>query len=237
MRLIILLAALTLTGVAQADTTATYGNPAGTFSMTARIASNGDIRGDVPGRTYYFVAGKDFFVDRTDKGAIVMRLDDIGTVMTERWAELSAKMGIPSFTPPPMTLVRRGTISINKWTGDAYYMQVNGQTSPQPWAVISHDPALVELGKAMERQFAKSEMMMGQVMKGHGPTWNMTHVLSLGAPISFAGAELQSVSFEPIPKAEFVLPAEPVSIDEVRKRMGPVQPMSIDEVRKRMGQH
>jgi hypothetical protein len=220
MRPVVFLASLALTSAAHADTTAIYGNPAAKFTMTVKIASNGDIRGDVPGRTYYFVGGKDYFADRTDTGVVVMSLDDMVKVMTEQFAQQSAKLGISSFTPPPLTLVRKGTVSINKWSGDAYYMQAaNGKRSPQPVAVISHDPSLTDLGKAMERQYEKSEMMMGQVMKGHAPTSNMDQVLRCGTPISFAGAELQSVGFDPIAKEEFVLPAQPAAIDEVRKRM------------------
>jgi hypothetical protein len=220
MRSIVLLATLALADAAHADTTAIYGNPAAKFTMTVKIASNGDIRGEVPGRTYYFVGGKDYFADRTDSGFVVMRLDDMVKVMTEQFAEQSAKLGIPSFTPPPLTLVRKGTVSINKWSGEAYYMQAaNGQMSPRPMAVISHDPSLTDLGKAMERQYEKSEIMMSQVMKGHAPTSNMKQVLSSGAAISFAGADLQSVSFDPIPKDEFDLPAQPAPIDEVRKRV------------------
>jgi len=220
MRRIVFLVPLALASAAQADTTATYGNPAAKFSMTIKIASNGDIRGEVPGRTYYFVGGNDYFADRTDTGVIVMRLDDMAKVMAEKFAEMSAKMGMPSYSPPPMTLVQKGTVAISKWSGDAYFMQApNGQVSPRPVAVISHDPSLAELGRAMARQYAKSEMMMGQVMAGHLPSSNMDQVLGSGAPISFAGADLQSVSFDPIPRDEFVLPAQPVPLDEVRKRM------------------
>lgn len=198
---ILLLILLALGSTAHADTTAVYGNAAAKFTMTVKIASDGDIRVEVPGRTYFFVGGKDYFADRTNSGVVVMRLDDMVKVMAEEVAQQSAKLGIPSFTPPPLTLVRKNMVSINKWSGDAYYMQAaNGQMSPQPVTVISHDPSLAELGKAMERQYEKSEMMMGQVMQGHLPSTNMDQVLSSGAPISFAGAELQSVSFEPIPR-------------------------------------
>jgi hypothetical protein len=220
MRLFVLLAFLAFASAAHADTTAIYGNAAAKFTMTVKIASNGDIRGEVPGRTYYFVGGKDYFADRTDTGVVVMRLEDMAKVMTEQFAQQSAKLGTPSFSPPPLTLVRKGTVYVNKWSGDAYYMQAaNGQVSPRLVAVISHDASLTELGKAMERQYGKSEMMMGQVTKGRAPTLNMDQVLNSGAPISFGGAELQSVSFDPIPKDEFMLPAQPVPIDEVRKRM------------------
>jgi hypothetical protein len=220
MRSFVLLASLAFASAAYADTTAIYGNAAAKFIMTVKIASNGDIRGEVPGRTYYFVGGKDYFADRTDTGVALMRLEDMARVMAEQFAKQSAKLGIPSFNPPPLTLVRRGTVSINKWSGDAYYMQAaNGQVSARPVAVISHDTSLTELGKAMKRQYEKSEMMTGQVAPGHVPTSNMDQVLNSGAPISFAGAELQSVSFDPIPKDEFILPARPAPIDEVRMRM------------------
>ena len=221
MRSIVVLASLALASAAHADTTAICGNAASKFTMTVKIASNGDIRAEVPGRTYYFVGGKDYFADRTETGVVVMSLDDMVKVMTDQFAEQSAKLGIPSFTPPPLTLVHKGTVSINKWSGDAYYMQAaSGQMSPRSVAVISHDPSLAQLGKAMERQYEKSEMMMGQVMKGgHARTSNMVQVLSSGATISFAEAELQSVSFDPIPKDELALPAQPAPIAEVQKRM------------------
>lgn len=172
--------------------------------------------GTVPGREYYFVGGKDYFVDRTASGSVVMRLEDVEKVM----AEQAAKLGFSSFRSPPLTLVQRGTVSINKWSGEAFYLQTsNGQVSSRPVTVISHDPSLAQLGKAMQRQMATSEMMMSQITNGHAPQSNMDQVLSSGAPISFAGAELQAVSFNPIPQEEFNLPSQPVPIEQVRERM------------------
>lgn len=221
MRSLAILASLAVASAAHADTTAIYGNAAAKFTMTVKVASNGDIRGEVPGRTYYFVGGKDYFADQTAAGVVVMRVDDMVTVMSEQFAQATAKLGTPSFSPPPMTVVPKGTVSVQKWSGTAYYLQLpNGQLSPQPVAIVSQDPSLAELGKAMQRQFAKSQMMMGQVTGGRAATSNMDQVLGLGAPISFAGAQLQSVGFDPIPKDQFVLPAQPASIDEVRKHMG-----------------
>jgi hypothetical protein len=190
--------------------------------MTVKIASNGDLRGDVAGditgmatgRTYYFVGGQDYFIDVS--GTVVMRSEDIERVL----AEQADKLDFSSFRAPPLKLVRKGTVSIKRWSGDAYYMQApSGQLSPRPVTVISHDPSLAQLGKAMARQFAASERMISQITKGHAPMSNMEQVLSSGAPISFAGAELQSVSFDAIPKEEFALPSQPAALDEVRKKM------------------
>src|SRR4030095_1640524 len=107
MRWILLLASIVFASAAHADTTAVYGNAAAGISMTIKIASNGDIRGEVPGRTYYFVGGKDYFAEPTDTGVIVMTLDDMSKVMTERFAEMTAKMGIPKFSPPALVLVQK----------------------------------------------------------------------------------------------------------------------------------
>jgi hypothetical protein len=224
MRRLFILVPIAFASTAQADTTASYAGPGSVCSMNIEISSNGDLRGEmkgsapgmVPGRAYYFVGGHDYFVDPGDNGGVVMRLEDMAKVL----AEQADKTGFSSFQAPTLTLVRRGTVSINKWSGDAYYMQApNGQVSPRPVAVISHDPSLAELGKAMARQFATSETMMSQLMNGHALMSNMDQVLGSGAPISFAGAELQSVTFEPIAKEQFKLPSLPVRIDEVRKRM------------------
>ena len=209
-----------LTGAARADTTAVYGTANGKFSMTIKIASNGDIHGEVPGTNYYFVGGTDYFVDRSASGVMVMRLDDVAKVMSERYVEMAAKIGTTSPTPPIITLVRKGDASIKQWSGEAYYMQSKtGQTSPRPVAVISHTASLAELGRAMQRQFEKSEVLMSQISGGRAPTSNLNEILRSGAPISFANAELQTVSFDPIPKSEFVLPARPASLEDVRKHI------------------
>jgi hypothetical protein len=223
MRLPLIIVALSLASAARADTIAIYASPADVCSMTVKIASNGDVRADVTGnipgvvtgRTHYFVGGRDYFVD---DGPVVMRLEDIEKVLGEQIGNL----GHSSFPAPSLTLVPRGAVSINKWSGDAYYMQASGgQLSARPVTVISHDPSLAQLGRAMARQFATSEKMMSQITDGHAPKTNMDQVLSSGAPISFAGAELQAVTFGVIPKEDFNLPGPPASLDEVRKRMTP----------------
>lgn len=216
MRNILLGAALMMASSAQADTIATYRNAAANFSMTVEIASNGDIRARTAKRTYYFVGGKDYFVDRDDSGVIVMRVDDIATLMAEQFS----KLGDPRSGSATQNLVRKGDASIGKWTGEAYYGQVaDGRLSAKPVVVISREPALTQLGKALARQYAKSVGLLDKVT-GRPRISNMYQILSSGAPISLAGAELESVTFEPIPKSEFDLPAPPASTDQIRKHEG-----------------
>jgi hypothetical protein len=216
---IVFLALLALASSAHADTTAIYANAAAKVSMTIETASNGNVREVMAHHAYYFVGGKDYVADWTDTGVIVMRVDGLAKLMAEKLAR-AAEMGIAPVSPAPMVVMHKGSVAIGKWNGDAYYVQAaNGQLSDRPVTVISHDPSLAELGRALKRQYAKSEMMMGHDIKGHAPMSNMGQVLSSGTPISFDGADLQSVSFDPIPKREFVLPARPVSIDVLRRSM------------------
>ena len=67
MKPLFILVALGLASAAQADTTAIHASPGDFCSMNVKIASNGDLKseikgntpGEVPGRAYYSVGGKD----------------------------------------------------------------------------------------------------------------------------------------------------------------------------------
>jgi hypothetical protein len=72
----------------------------------------------------------------------------------------------------------------------------------------------------MAYQFNMSVGMMGQVLGDTNPWKGMQDILKTGAPIVFTGLQLDTVNHDPIPAARFVLPAEPLKIDGVRKTMG-----------------
>lgn len=212
---------------ALADLTAKYAKPGTSFVMTVEIASNGDTRGDAgqPGVSFITRDGHGYFLKATPAGTAVMRVEDMGTVMSEQMAKLD-----PQFRAemqqhvPVIKLVEKGAMTINGRTGTAYFMQAdNGSLSPTPWAVISKDPALAPLGSVMARQFEMSMATMSATM-GTAPFANMLAVLKTGAPISFAGADLQSVDGSPIPSSHFELPEKPESLDRVRQLMSPTPP-------------
>jgi hypothetical protein len=213
-----------LSSPAFADLTAKYAKPGTGFSMTVEIASNGDVRGDAgqPGQSFLTLNGHGYFLKSTPTGTAVMRIEDMGIVMAEQMAKLNPEFRAQMQQHAPVIkLVEKGTMTINGRTGVAYFMQAdNGALSSMPLAVISKDPALAALGTAMAHQFEMSMTTMSATM-GTTPFANMLAILKMGTPISFAGAELQSVDLEPIPTSHFDLPAKPASLDEVRQLMAP----------------
>jgi hypothetical protein len=168
----------------------------------------GIVRG---GETYMIQPGADGKV-------IVIRMTDAAAVMKEFFA---AHMG--DFPTPPdevlegPNLVERGTMTVNGRVGKAFY---DGKDRSRPVTIISTDPDLAELGDAMRRQFGHSMQMMGSV---GFPTMggSMEAVLAQGTPLTFGGADLQTVKHNPIPPERFVLPAEPATLDQVRVLLAP----------------
>lgn len=218
-----LLIVAALPTVALADMTAIYAAPKAPFKMTVEVATNGDVRGDVgkPGQSYITRDGHGYFLKAGPKGMKVMRIEDMGTVMAEQMSKLDPNFRAQMGQAPVLKLVPRGSVTIGGRTGTAYFMQAqDGSLSPFPWAVISADPKLAPLDAAMEHQFEMSMTTMSSTM-GTAPFANMLAVLKTGTPILFAGAELQSVSFDPVPSSHFELPAKPETIEGVRAIMMP----------------
>lgn len=222
-RVLSILIATALPTAAMADMTAIYAAPKAAFKMTVEVATNGDVRGDVgrPGQSYITRDGHGYFLKAGPNGMEVMRIEDMGTVMAEQMAKLAPNFRSQIGQAPVLKLVAKGSVTISQRTGTAYFMTAqDGSLSPFPWAVISTDPKLAPLGAAMAHQFEMSMTTMSSTM-GTAPFANMLAVLKTGTPILFAGAELQSVSFDPVPSSHFELPATPETLDSVRSIMMP----------------
>jgi len=216
---------LALPGGAHADMTAVYGMAGGTVPfLTLEIAANGDIYGTMISGSNTFIVRHDghaFTILKTPDGmTVVSRVEDIATVMTEQAAKFGPDLREQMAKhAADVTLVPNGTQTINGRTGEAYFMKLaDGKTSDQPWAVISHDPKLAPLATAMADQFAISMKLMGSLLPS-AAFQSMLGVLRKGAPIQMTGMTLLSVTDKPISPSEFVLPAAPQTLDQVRRRM------------------
>jgi len=209
---------------ALADTTAVYGSPRPGFSMTVEINDNGDLRGEIAGQPHYFIkrAGELFLIEKTEAGRRVTRFTDLKTAMLEQMPKLLPRM--PSGAAdglPRMDLVPRGEVVVNGRRGKAYFdTSGEGELYPEPVVVISDDPALAELGKALAAQYAFSTLLIGEWL-GQVPAFisQTQRILESGAPLRFANMELKSVSAAPIDPDRFTLPGLPETLDQVRERL------------------
>lgn len=217
-------ASLSLSSPAFADMTATYVGTNVGVTMKIEIASNGDVRGATSSPNAYFITheGKGYVVQATFDGPAVMRVEDMATVLTEQIEKFAPELKLKEIDAPNLALTKGGVVTVRGRQGVAYFMGDRAKTFPdaQPVVVVSTDPALAPLASAMEYQFTMSITMMGRALGPVNPFSGMQAVLKTGAPIVFSGMELDTVSYEAIPASRFVLPAEPLSLEDVRKNMG-----------------
>ncbi len=237
---------------AEADTTAVYAarDRSLRLSMTVEIADNGSVRYQMSaGRTYGLVLSDvDYFVTVDPKGPLVDRVNDLVAAQKEAMAALmptlrhDAKPAGPKLVPIGVTTIngrtgkaygyRRGTTpepgpSLNPNLGTvtsrpATESEVK-RASANPVVVISDDPDLAPLGKVMAHQFNKSVAMLSRMMGGApGMIDEMQAILRTGAPLSFAGLELQSVNHAAIDPKRFELPAQPETLNQIRERLKPL---------------
>ena len=210
---------------ASADITANYVGPNAALSMKVEIASNGDVRGATSNPNSYFITrdGHGYIVQASFNGPAVMRVEDMATVMAEQMKKMMPKTPADADKNMPVfVLTKGGAVTIRGRQGIAYYMSSKISRSPteRPFFVISTDPKLAPLGLAMQRQFDMSVSMMGHMFGKTNPFKPMQDVLKTGTPLVFTGMELDTINNDPIPAARFVLPAEPLALEGVRKNMG-----------------
>jgi hypothetical protein len=228
-RLLIGLCLLLFASPAHADMTAIYKSPSKTFdmTMTVEIADDGRVRYQMSvGNTYGLVIDDiDYFVQVDPQGPIVQRVSDLMTVQKEAIAGFLDKVPQPPKNEGP-ELIEVGKVTIHGREGRAYiYTSQRGSKGAAPVAVISDDPNLAPLGRVMANQFSKSMTMMGG-MVGHAPSMatEMDKILHTGTAISFSGMELTTVNDAKIDPKRFDLPAEPLTLDQIRQRMKPLPP-------------
>jgi hypothetical protein len=203
-------AALLLAGCSKApeDVTASYamgGRPAG---MTVKAAGNGDARVDMMGSTLIHHDGADYLVSQDSQGSFAAKVDDFVALSVEA---IKAR----GFTPPPRPAepdydVTKGaaeTIAGEK--GDLWTVAPKGDAAgPKIQAVISTDPALVNVGKAVAMQNKLTTGGMAELRGGIGKLEkSVQDMLGKGAMLRFGDeVKLEKVTKGPLPAADFALP-------------------------------
>jgi hypothetical protein len=213
---------LGLAGAARADMTAKYAAPHMPVATVVEIASNGDVRAEHAYSTHYSLTrdGHDYVVLREASGPFVARIEDLSAAVTQDGgAFLQTMCELVRKQPSGDQVVAGGPATIAGRTGDSFLaVSAKGEKSDKPLLVVSRDPELEPLRRAMLRQFEAGVAMLGCLAAS--PT--VAHVrkaIEGGAPILFDGAELTGLDKAPIDPARFALPAPPASLAEVRKRV------------------
>lgn len=218
---------LCFAGPALADTTAVYEAPAANFRMTIQIAANGDMRGDIagqPGVYFLTLSGQGYFVIQTSSGVVVDRVEDEVAalkIVAEKRLNASFKAMMEAAADPELAnlkLTKGDEIVVQGRKGTPYYFPGPLSPASRPVVVTSSDPELAPIGIAMARQSAmlNSLQFMGPPS---GLSLELDAIMKGGAPIALAGAELTTVSYEPIPPSRFELPAAPESLEDIVKRI------------------
>lgn len=204
---------------AWAQLTAIYSDDNAGTQIKIEVSPSGDIRvsGDGAEGGMMVLGGEVFLLNEGPNGPEVMRASDFATATAEQFARLPQPDD--SLTMPAMTFEKRGEVEINGRRGTAYYLIIPGLDSSGPSLVISSDPALAPLGIAMSRQFEAAMGVLPVTANELYPFKAMLAILKTGAPLAYAGQSLVSVDDAPIPAERFVLPAQPLTLEQVRTRV------------------
>lgn len=220
MRVLILLFLL-IPSAAAGGTRATYAIER-SAPVVIEIADNGDFAAQLQrSRRLVVRSGEAFLVEERLTGPVVMRVADLAAVLAAR-ARRSRQRG-PRFEA--RRPVPRGLTQVNGRTGRLF--EVDG-VEERPGdrradAVISDDPALAPLGRAMRTILAAEAVaaqLDWQLPSGLAEEHrNWMALLDRGAPLRFLGWTLRSVELAPISADGMALPAEPETADALRARL------------------
>lgn len=214
MRFLILLLLLAGCGSpARADLTAHYRHVDGSGTVRVEVAGNGDARFEMSGQPWRLIhrGGVSYAVYLLPGGPMVARMADLQRLAAEQGGEP------PSLAISGMRLIPRGEVRMGSFSGHAYHLQMPGGMSPRPQIVVSGDPALAPIGPVWLRQIDFSvAMLRARGAQVPETVMRIREVLATGSPVYYGGQQLQRVDGASIPSDRFRLPAEPLTLDQLR---------------------
>lgn len=229
-RLLAPLCILLVASPAAAGTRATYAGTSEPKALVVEIADDGvAARVSVPGRDDYgLMLGDQFYLVKPRDGKRqVARVADMAAaldrVMPPTFKNLFGAMG-GAIKASPLDAVRGGSKAVAGVPGEIWL--VKGLDDEKPDAatevVVSHDPALAPVGRALAA-FLESGMVMMRPLIGNGAAEMVQQnrqLFALGTPIASADRfTLTKIETVDEPAARFVLPARPATVDALVAEM------------------
>jgi hypothetical protein len=201
---------------AQADQIATYRQLEGSETITIEVSATGDARLQFSNQPFFLLikAAEAYILYTLPQGARVTRISDLERI----FAEMRPSMCLEMSAIESYGLVEGGRTSIAGFGGRAYMLQTSSGLSQRPALVISDDRSLLALVPPLTRQLDFSITTMR--LTGNAVPRNLLRIRELlgqGAALLFGGFALQQVRSAPIDSNRFSLPAEPLTLDELRR--------------------
>ncbi|HSG33663.1 MAG TPA: hypothetical protein VLA37_03950 [Sphingomonadaceae bacterium] len=203
------------------------------MEMTVEADSAGNVRVQMARQAscYLLLDGELYVIGRDTSGIIVTRLEDAVAAVTEAAQQMGFDDSFLQDEPEPSvpTFVAMGEETVGDRKGTAYGMAgADGSEPLRADFVISNDPRLAPLGKALadlQKSMKPSTSAFGRVSIALGRmTDEMVAVLEQGAPIKMTQLELTDFSLDAIDPERFRLPAEPLTLEQLRAQQEPFPP-------------
>jgi len=208
-------AALFAAGPAAADMTARFAQADGAPPVVAQINDRGDSRVTVTEAVYLTTGGVTYMILNDAQGQFVARQEDFLRLMNELLAALPAES--PS-APAQLRIVEAGTESLAGRSGTIFRLSDPAMPSDSFDLVISTDPGLAPLGRAMASVIGPFSMAVARSMPGFGAA--VSEVIGHGALLRFGPLwRLETIEVAPVPQSAFALPSAPLGIDALRARL------------------
>lgn len=217
--LILLLVVLNIASPALAGMKAVYSSQQREATrIQIEVADNGDVRVGKAGRANYGLLIGDTFY-------LVIKAHDEWKVT--RLADVMAAYGkLPSFnetfliddTDIDLNIDKQGSRQVDERMGTVY--RVTGQHGTIEY-VMSDDPALVPLGRGLEK-FEESLLVMMMPILGEDVVEMIAEtrrLYALGTPIGGDIYKLEAVEAATVKPERLALPAQPLTVDEIVKAM------------------
>jgi len=232
--------ALLAAAPAAADITARYATGFGRgpgMPTTIRVNARGDNRVDTDNQMAVLtIDGVTYLLAADLAGTYAIRFDDMAAVMGEQFRAMMgedapAPAAEPAAAPPAQEPVEGGTETVAGYAGTQWQLQPGGG-GPAAFpadAVLSTDPRLAPLARAMAQLAAASERGM-VTMTGAAGAWpgssrELGQILRRGALLRMGQMlRLESVDIAPVEASLFVLPSAPLTREQYAARRGWASP-------------
>lgn len=207
-------------GAKPADTTATYGREAPNGPVVVRAAANGDARVEAGENLFIRKSGADYVVLRDGQGAFSVRRDDLLAYFAE--LDKAANLFPGGRVQPEYVMRAEGSETVAGQSGRVWKVHPSDIPSlPAAEAVISSDPALGPMGRALAMQTNFSILRNSGMSGGPGNLEKaMMALFDKGAVLRFGTAlRLQRLYHAPIPPGMFDPPRPLLDAAGLRRRM------------------